>query len=108
MNDPRALAFIVYQKIQQELSRQDREEDLSPRRAREIILDALNLLPDVSVRSGPREDLVLVRRISNPDDPDSPAQGTEEVLFNLQEFIDSLGTVWHDFRDQMRDPGKDD
>lgn len=99
MNDPRALAFIVYQKIQQELSGQDRDDELSSRRAREIILDALDLLPEISVRPGPRDGLVMIRyRPADQADPDAQAG---EFLFNLQDFEDSLRTVWQDYRDQL-------
>jgi hypothetical protein len=93
VNDPRALALIVFQKIQQELSFQDQEEDLSPRRAREIILDALKLLPEVSVSPGPREDLIRIHGMGDPQ--------AAPMLLNLQDFVDSLRTVWRDYRQQM-------
>lgn len=102
MNDPRALSFIVYQKIQQELSGQDQEEDLSSRRAREIILDALNLLPEISVQPGPRDDLVLIRYIAAGEAEDATDANQEGFLFNLQDSIDSLRTVWQDFRKQIK------
>ena len=102
MNDPRALAFIVFQKIKRELAGQDQDEELSPRRAREIILDALQLLPEISVRPGPRDGLVLIRLLDDSDETGEQTEGQKEFLFNLQDFVDSLRTVWRDFRDQMK------
>ncbi len=102
MNDPRALALIVFQKIQQELSYQDQEEDLSPRRAREIILDALKLLPEVSVSPGPREDLIRIHV------PGASREPGDQVLLNLQDIVDSLRTVWRDYRQQMSRAERED
>ena len=102
MNDPRALSFIVYQKIQQELSGQDQEEDLSSRRAGEIILDALNLLPEITVQPGPRDGFVLIRSITTDRTEQATDTNQEELLFNLQDFVDSLRTVWQDYRKQIK------
>lgn len=80
-------ALILYLKIQEELS--SIEEEMNPKKAREIIVESLRLLPDYVVESTEKENWIRIRTIG---------VAGKEILLNLQDAIDSLSLVWNDYQ----------
>ena len=98
-SDPRGLALVVFQKFHRELPRLD--ENPSDRTLRELIIDAINLLPEFDARKAERRSHIYLKRRSDstPNVPDSSSD-PEERLVNIQATIDCLRTLWSDFRQE--------
>ena len=90
-SDPRGLALVLFQKFHRELPTLD--EMPSDRTLREMILEAVNLLPDYAARKAPKQSNLLITA--------QGAQGSAEALVNVQDTIDCLRTLWEEYR---RDP----
>lgn len=82
-SNPTHLAFIIFHKLHQGLPRLG--EDLSENRLRELILEAINLLPDYTAFPTETENRIVVRntRSKKPFD----------VVLDIQHSIDSLRTI---------------
>ena len=86
-----ALALVLYHSLRRGLAALD-EEELDEKRARTMLLVALELLPGMQPRSTDREHLILIEKSANAD---------EKVRINIQDAVDSLQVVWRDFRALM-------
>lgn len=91
--DPRVVSLILFQKLQQELNELD--DELTEKRAIQILREALDLIPDLILAPGERPDELLVSNSQNPD--------AKKVL-NLRDAADSLLTVWRDYENAMDRP----
>ena len=88
MADSRALALILFQKFHKDLP--DLKDDPSERVLGEVIVDAINLLPDYVARPGNKKNLIQVRQLGDGS----------ELTLNIQEFIDSLQTLWNEYKNR--------
>jgi len=88
---PGTHAFIIFEKLRQELA--DYDDEISPARAKKIIIKAISLLPGFNVEDSKKPDSITVRSIT------SPGIGVEVPLQNA---IDSVMILWNEsirFRD---------
>ena len=86
--ESRAFAIVVYHALRSDLARLDEDDELDERRARSMILRAVNLLPGYEAAPDDERDHLLFIHKENQ----SPVQ------LNIQDAIDSLLIVWRDFR----------
>ncbi len=87
--DPRAAALIIATKLHQGLSAMSEENGrFSEQSARELIVEAIRLLPDVEVTE---KDGTLFVTFSD-------LKGAAPVP--LQDAVDSLLTVWHEYEER--------
>ena len=84
--DRRAAALILYHAIHKSLSEKD--EELTPRRALEILLKSLGLLPDIVAERGDAEFEVRLRAL----DP-----GHGEIRLPMRDAAESLCIVWNEY-----------
>ena len=88
--DVRAQALVLFHSLRQDLEIVEADlGEFDEARARDIILRAINLLPDYEADVDERSHIVIERtaRRGNP------------IRLNLQDAIDSLRVVWRDYRE---------
>ncbi len=97
--ESRAFALVVYHALRKELASLG-EDELDDHQAREMILNAVNLLPGYEARPLSQKEaeqsgrmfaphLILIEKSDDKGDP---------VQLNIQDAVDSLRIIWRDFR----------
>jgi hypothetical protein len=88
--EARAFAIIVYHALRRELADIESDDELDEKRARNMILRAVNLLPGYESRPNQEHShLILIEKLD---------EGQDTVSLNVQDAVDSLLIVWRDFQ----------
>ena len=90
MTDPRAQVLVLFQKLSKELSTLNEQATL--KRAADLIVNALQILPDFSVEKTEKEGEILIRKLDTNDAP---------VKLNIQDAADGLITLWREYQDAV-------
>ena len=90
-SDPRAQALTLFHKIHKSLP--GLEEEPSDQTIIELLMNAINLLPEYTAEPGDKKGVILIRHIK--DDP------LHEVPLNIQHSVDSFKTVWKEYQNQL-------
>ncbi|MCE9599665.1 MAG: hypothetical protein K8S54_17025 [Spirochaetia bacterium] len=89
MTDPRSLSLVLFHAISRKLRLY---EELTPRQARAILMEALRLLPDFQINETEQSHIL---RISS--------EGVPDFLFNVRDAVDSLLVLHREYR-ELSDP----
>ncbi len=90
LGDPRVLSLVIFQKLQNDLTQL--EEELTPRKAGELIREGLDLLPGYRALPGREIHQIRLREEAAPDRPEG-----EEKVIDIRDAVDSLLLLWNDY-----------
>ncbi len=89
-SDTRALALVIFQHLRKQIPIL---QDSRTARARDIIAEAIQLLPDYRAKKTDRDNILLIQRMTDPPD--------EFIAMNIQDAIDSLTVLWRDYQSTL-------
>lgn len=90
VNEQRGLALILFHALRSAIEKLEPDANPNDRELRSMVLDALNLLPQLDAQSTAQSSWITLRRLS-------ATSRSEPLRLNIQDTIDSLRIVWRDY-----------